>query len=164
MQNQGDLNSQRNPKKIETTRKTTTAAPVTESTKPAEEPIIVTTEEQPLNDQPEIITMMPLVPSELDNTNEAGKQRDGKPKLGSARSLDDKSEDENDSCENNQLKLILPKNDRSTCGGDMAKISIPISAEKLSQIPMQELLNLSSTRSTMITLQNLIELAEKYNL
>lgn len=146
------LKNQRGAKKLETTKRTTrttstTIAPVTESTKAAEELIVTTEKQQQVNDQPEIVTMMPLTPTELENDKN-----------------DESCGENGECCENNRLKLILPKNDRSTCGSDMAKISIPISAEKLSQIPMQEILNLSSTRSTMIMLQNLVELAEKYNL
>lgn len=68
-------------------------------------------------------------------------------------------------CDTQRVKIILPSNDEDSCSANrMAKISIPISAEKLSKIPMKDLLNLSSTRSTLNMLQNLISLVEKYEL
>jgi hypothetical protein len=80
--------------------------------------------------------------------------------------MNDASPRDNDQCCNNdRLKIILPQNNNQCLeNAKHAQISIPISAEKLSSVPMKELLNLSSLRSTLSILQQLILLAEKYDL
>lgn len=76
-----------------------------------------------------------------------------------------KSNDEGQCCDGDRMKIILPSGDTDSCASSrMAKISIPISAEKLSTVPMKELMNLSSAKSTLIMLQNLQQLVEKYKL
>lgn len=70
------------------------------------------------------------------------------------------NDDDLQCCDNDRLKIILPRGD--SCR--MAKISIPISADKLAAVSMKDLINLSSAKSTLLMLQNLLELVEKYNL
>lgn len=68
-------------------------------------------------------------------------------------------------CDSDKMRIILPRNDVDSCSASrMAKISIPIAADKLSTVPMKELMDLSSAKSTMSMLQNLQSLCEKYNL
>lgn len=79
-------------------------------------------------------------------------------------SENDKNNDDQ-CCDSERMKILLPRNDIDSCAGSrMAKISIPISSEKLSRVPMKDLMNLSSARSTLTMLKNLMTLAEKYNL
>lgn len=98
------------------------------------------------------------------NINENIQRRN---KLLDEEEVDDAPNNEEDEkcCENDRLQIILPQASVDTCQRNrMARISIPISVEKLSSVPMNELLNLSSTRSTLSVLKNLLQLVEKYNL
>jgi hypothetical protein len=68
-------------------------------------------------------------------------------------------------CDSDKMKIILPRSDVDSCSASrMAKIAIPIAADKLSAVPMRELMDLSSAKSTMGMLQNLQNLCQKYNL
>jgi hypothetical protein len=68
-------------------------------------------------------------------------------------------------CDSDKMKIILPQSDGDSCNANrMAKIAIPIAAEKLSAVPMRELMDLSSAKGTMDMLKNLQNLCEKYHL
>lgn len=65
-------------------------------------------------------------------------------------------------CNNERIQIILPKND--SCSQNTAKLIIPLSSEKLSNIPITEFINLHSSSSITFVLKELQYLVQKYNL
>ncbi|CAO1414640.1 unnamed protein product [Diamesa tonsa] len=69
-----------------------------------------------------------------------------------------------DCCEDAQRPtLLMARNSETTCcKKDVAKLSIPISMDKLAKISMTELIEITSETNTITMLKKLLALAEKY--
>ena len=69
-----------------------------------------------------------------------------------------------DCCEDTQRPtLLMARNSEKTCcKKDVAKLSIPISMDKLAKISMTELIEITSETNTITMLKKLLALAEKY--